>query len=116
VATYYEVLGVDPGASPAELQRAYRARALEVHPDTAGDDDEAMRALNEAWQVLRVPEHRARYDREVGLGTVGHRRPDEPAPLPPPAVPALRLTLWMVVVAVLFLIFVVTAYAGHVTP
>lgn len=113
VATYYELLGVDPAASTAELQRAYRARALELHPDVAGDE-EAMRALNEAWHVLGNPSRRARYDHEIGM--VAAARPGPPDALPPPTVPALRLTLWMMVVAVLFLIFIVTAYAGHVTP
>ena len=34
----YQALGVMPGASPDELRRAWRRRALETHPDHGGDD------------------------------------------------------------------------------
>jgi hypothetical protein len=49
--TPYEVLGVPPSASPAEIRRAYLALARRHHPDAGGDVAE-MRRLNEAWAAL----------------------------------------------------------------
>ena len=53
----YEVLGVAPDATPAEIRTAYRRRALELHPDRVGGDPtaaQAMRELNDAWRQLRA--------------------------------------------------------------
>jgi len=47
----YEVLGVPPSATPAEIRRAYLALARRHHPDAGGSADE-MRRLNEAWAAL----------------------------------------------------------------
>jgi molecular chaperone DnaJ len=63
---YYEVLGVERGADPAELKRAYRKLAMEHHPDRNPDDKVAearFKEASEAYQVLADPEKRARYDR-----------------------------------------------------
>jgi hypothetical protein len=51
--TPYEVLGVSPTASPAEIRRAYLTLARRHHPDAGGDVDQ-MRRLNEAWAALSV--------------------------------------------------------------
>jgi molecular chaperone DnaJ len=61
---YYEVLGVDRGASPEEIKRAFRRLAREHHPDVNKDDHAAERFkdINEAYQVLSDPERRAQYD------------------------------------------------------
>jgi len=61
---YYEVLGVERGASPEEIKRAFRRLAREHHPDVNKDDPEAERfkEINEAYQVLSDPERRAQYD------------------------------------------------------
>ncbi len=59
---HYEVLGVHPTASPAEVRRAYLALARRHHPD-AGGDAGTMRAVNEAWAILGDPARRAEYDR-----------------------------------------------------
>lgn len=49
----YATLGVEPGASAAEIRRAYRRRALEVHPDVAGSDTtDEMADLNAARDRL----------------------------------------------------------------
>jgi hypothetical protein len=45
-------LGVPTGASPEEIERAYRRRVKEVHPDQGGDE-EAFRRLREAYTVAR---------------------------------------------------------------
>ncbi|HXW35739.1 MAG TPA: DnaJ domain-containing protein, partial [Acidimicrobiales bacterium] len=63
---YYEMLGVRPDASDDDIKRAYRRMARELHPDSTGGDAEAeakFKAVSQAYEVLRDPERRARYDR-----------------------------------------------------
>jgi len=62
---YYEVLGVQKGATDAELKKAYRRLAKENHPDLHPDDKEAearLKEINEAYAILSDSEKRARYD------------------------------------------------------
>jgi DnaJ-class molecular chaperone len=47
-----EVLGVPTNADEAEIKRAYRERAKEVHPDRAGGDAEAFKRVTEAYERL----------------------------------------------------------------
>ena len=63
---YYALLGVSPRASDEEIKRAYRRMARELHPDSTGGDAEAearFKEVTRAYEVLRDPERRARYDR-----------------------------------------------------
>ena len=48
----YKLLGVSPSARWAEVENAYRQKAHIHHPDHGGDED-AMRALNEAYTLIR---------------------------------------------------------------
>jgi DnaJ-class molecular chaperone len=53
----YKLLGVSPSASWDEIEAAYRRKAKLHHPDHGGDGD-AMRALNEAYTLLKQIRHR----------------------------------------------------------
>jgi molecular chaperone DnaJ len=66
VAGYYEVLGVTPQASDAELKKAFRSLAMQYHPDRNQGDkqaEERFQEINEAYAVLSDPDKRAHYDR-----------------------------------------------------
>ncbi len=76
--SFYDVLGVAPDASPAEIREAYRTRARAVHPDrqVSSAASEAMAALNEAYRVLRDPGRRAVYDSTIrGTGSAAGASP-----------------------------------------
>jgi DnaJ-class molecular chaperone len=63
---YYELLGIERGASDAEVKRAFRKVARELHPDVNAQDPEAeekFKAAAEAYEVLSDPEQRQVYDR-----------------------------------------------------
>lgn len=74
---YYKTLGVEKGASPEELKKAFRALAHKYHPDKGGDP-EKFKEVNEAFQVLGDPQKRQRYDQfgsaafeQGGMGGAG---------------------------------------------
>jgi len=62
--SHYETLGVKPGASAAEIKKAFRQKAKKLHPDIAGTKHtEAMRKLLKAYEALSDVENRFEYDR-----------------------------------------------------
>lgn len=63
---YYGTLGVSRDASEAEIKKAYRKLARELHPDVAGPDgEERFKQVAAAYEVLGNAEKRAQYDRGV---------------------------------------------------
>lgn len=70
---YYELLGVERGASDEAIKKAFRGLARELHPDVsdAPDAQERFRQIAEAYEVLSDPERRATYDRYGHAGLRG---------------------------------------------
>ena len=62
---YYEVLGINKGASADEIKKAYKKMARKYHPDLNPGDksaEEKFKEVNEAYEVLSDPDKKARYD------------------------------------------------------
>jgi DnaJ domain len=68
---YYGVLGVSEDASRAEIDRQYRLEAHKHHPDRGGNE-ERMKALNEAYRILKDTESRSTYDLSRVVPTPRH--------------------------------------------
>ncbi len=70
---YYEVLGLGKSASADEIKKAFRRKAVELHPDKQGGDEAKFKEINEAYEVLKDPSKKQRYDQfgHAGVGGAG---------------------------------------------
>jgi molecular chaperone DnaJ len=115
---------VKPSASLEDIRHAYRNLARAHHPDATGAGSGVdMAAVNEAWRVLSDPARRAVYDASLRVSRVRAAPPpptvvdadlDDATGFVPIRHPLARLGIplpWIVVLGVLAVIFVFTAYA-----
>lgn len=72
---YYQILGVERGATKEEIKRAYRKLAHQHHPDKSGGDEEKFKQVSEAYQVLSDESKRSQYD-QFGQTFAGNAGPD----------------------------------------
>ena len=73
---YYEVLGVSKSATPEEIKKAYRQKAIQFHPDKNPGDkasEEKFKEAAEAYEILSNAEKKQRYDQygHAGMGNQG---------------------------------------------
>ena len=69
---YYEVLGIQKGASDDEIKKAYRKAAVKHHPDKEGGDESKFKEVSEAYEVLKDSSKRQRYDQFGHAGVGGN--------------------------------------------
>ncbi len=83
---YYNILGIERGASQDDIRKAYRRLARKYHPDVSKEDDAEARfkEINEANEVLKDPQKRSTYD---ALGNQWNPGQDF---RPPPGGPGFR--------------------------
>lgn len=70
---YYDILGVSENATVREIKKAYRKKALVVHPDKPTGDEEKFKQLTEAYEVLSNEDKRKKYDK---YGKEGLQHPE----------------------------------------
>lgn len=66
----YEILGIPPTASVAQIKSAYRRRAKETHPDVRKDDGTEFAAVSRAHAILIDPDLRKRFDETGAIDEV----------------------------------------------
>lgn len=69
---YYEILGVSKGSSDDEIKKAFRRKAIELHPDKEGGDEAKFKEVNEAYEILKDSSKRQRYDQFGHAGVGGN--------------------------------------------
>jgi len=67
---YYQILGVEKGASEEDIKKAFRTLAHKYHPDKKGGDEAKFKEVSEAYAVLSDSKKRAQYD-QYGAYTAG---------------------------------------------
>jgi curved DNA-binding protein len=81
ITDYWQVLGLEPGADPTRLKRAFREQARRWHPDLNGNDpvaEERFKRVNEAYAVLSDPRRRQAWEAGEEGGGEGASRANDP--------------------------------------
>lgn len=81
IPTWYDILGVEPDATPEQIKAAWRDATDKFEPGTGAGQ---FRMFNEAADILLDPEKRRAYDAELGLTAVPVETAPEPDPEPDP--------------------------------
>lgn len=79
--THYKILGIEPNATTEEINKAFKEKAKEYHPDKNGGVKAAtdmFKYLNAAKDCLTDPDKRLEYDYSIGV----KKRPDTSEPKP----------------------------------
>lgn len=71
---FYDALGIQRGATPAEVRAAWRKQSINLHPDKNAFGVELMKLVNEAYNTLSDESKRRRYDRELASGSHSSNR------------------------------------------
>lgn len=114
-ADLYEILGIAPSATDAEIQRAWRTRARGTHPDTGGDPADFER-VHLAYLVLSEPASRRRYDRSRRTAARLSAMAGERAPEPPTDLTTSREPLPVRFLVVLALVVVAAVLLSYLWP
>lgn len=106
---YYEILGVPPEADAASIKKAYRAKALQTHPDTADAaseprDADRFQVVHEAYHVLSDPALRRHYDLSRIQSGTGRWMEDAALSETPPRVPRMPSVLKRSLVSLSFIL------------
>ena len=84
--SFWDVLGVDPGSTTAQLRKAYGTCSLRYHPDKGGDQ-ETFKFITMVYNVLKTPELRQKYDEQGKDPFVGSYRSQPGTKMTAPPVP-----------------------------
>ncbi len=84
---YYIVLGIDRGANPTQIKRAYRNAIKRYHPDMTSDDEDSHKFIEarEAYEVLSDIDKRRAYDAELKRHDIPIRIADPEETITPPS-------------------------------
>lgn len=83
-SNHYEILGISPVATQAEIKQAYRRLVKRFHPDknlrAAVSSHDQIAQINAAYEVLGDPHHRQHYDNRLSLGAAPRQWPGSDCP------------------------------------
>jgi hypothetical protein len=103
---YYAVLGADEGTSRTDIDRLYKRRAAQRHPDRGGSEEE-MKSLNEAYAVLKDETIRRDYDAKRRKPAAAASRPASTPPARDVGLYGHCLSAFLCLLVGLFLLFLV---------
>ena len=71
IPNYYEILNIKPNATQNQIKKMFKRLSLAFHPDTEEDTgvdgDRRYRMIMEAYDILKNPDKRKKYDEEIGI-------------------------------------------------